>query len=503
MNQKKMGVMLSYISEIIKILSYLLYTPIMLRLLGQSEYGLYTLVNSVVSYLSLLSLGFTASYIRYYSRFIASKQEEEIPRLNGMFMSIFFVMSIIAIVCGFAMIKNIRVIFKDGLTGAEYSTAKVLMALMVFNLALTFPNSVLNCITSAHEKFIFQKLLTVLQNILNPFLTLPLLLLGYGSVGMVIVTTTVTLAKCLVNLWYVLFILNEKFVFRNFNFLLMKDIWGFTFFIFLNQIIDQINWSIDRFLLGRMIGTTAVAIYGLGGQINSMYVQLSSSISNVFVPKVNRIVAQKNDNRELSELFIRIGRIQFLILSLVLTGFFFLGDPFMRFWGGKGYENSYYVALLLITPVTVPLIQNLGIEIQRAKNMHKTRSLVYFFIAIVNIFISIPLIRIWGPMGAALGTALALFVGNILFMNWYYEKKIGLDIIGFWKSISTLLPAFIIPIGVGIFIKSFVSIDNLGILMLLAILYSVVFFISMWFFGMNTFEKELFRSVYRKFKKIA
>ena len=88
-NQKKVGVILSYISQAIQILSGLIYTPIMLRLLGQSEYGLYQLVYSVVSYLSLLSFGFTASYMRFYSRAKAKKDEDEVSRLNGMFMVIF------------------------------------------------------------------------------------------------------------------------------------------------------------------------------------------------------------------------------------------------------------------------------------------------------------------------------------------------------------------------------------------------------------------------------
>ena len=96
-NQRKIGVVLSYTSEIIKILTSLIYTPIMLRLLGQSEYGLYQLVNSVVAYLSLLSLGFTASYVRFFSRYKAKGQEEEISRLNGMFLSIFLVIAAIAV----------------------------------------------------------------------------------------------------------------------------------------------------------------------------------------------------------------------------------------------------------------------------------------------------------------------------------------------------------------------------------------------------------------------
>lgn len=231
-NQKKSGVVLSYLSQTIHILSGLLYTPIMLRLLGQSEYGLYQLVYSVVSYLSLLSFGFTASYMRFYSRARAKNDQDEVGKLNGMFMTIFGVIAVICILCGIVMIRNIELIFVDGLTPQEYSIARVLMALMVFNLALTFPNSVFDAFTSAHERFFFQKMLVVLQNVLNPFLALPLLLLGYGSVGMVCVTTFLIVAKLVVNVWYSLNKINVHFIFNGFRFRLLKEMWVFTFFYF-------------------------------------------------------------------------------------------------------------------------------------------------------------------------------------------------------------------------------------------------------------------------------
>ena len=204
-NQKKAGMFLSYTSELIKILTTLLYTPIMLRLLGQSEYGLYQLVHSVVSYLGLLSLGFTASYVRYYSKFKVANKEEDISKLNGMFMTVFLIIAVISLACGVVMVTNIESIFKSGLSDSEYSTARILMILMVINLAITFPNSVFTCITSAHEMFFFQRLLIVLQNVLNPFLTLPLLILGYGSIGMVVITTFLTLAQVVANIWFVSF----------------------------------------------------------------------------------------------------------------------------------------------------------------------------------------------------------------------------------------------------------------------------------------------------------
>lgn len=490
-NQRKAGVILSYAGELVKILVSLVYTPIMLRLLGQSEYGLYQLVYSVVSYLSLLSLGFGSSYLRFYSRYKAQKDEDGVAKLNGMFMIIFCFISVICILCGIVMIGNIRGIFGTGLTDSEYETARVLMGLLIINLALTFPNSVFNCSITAHEKFFFQKLLILLQNICSPFLTLPLLIMGYGSKGMVSVTTFLTLAVLLSNMFYCFKKLHIRFEFHGLQIGLLKEMWVFTFFIFLNQIIDQVNWSVDKFLLGRFVGTTAVAVYGVGGQINTMYQQFSTSISNVFVPKVNRIVAESNDDEQLTKLFTKVGRIQFIILGLILSGFIFLGSPFIKVWAGDGYDASYDVALLLIIPVTVPLVQNLGIEIQRAKNMHKARSIVYMFIAVANVFISIPLIKLMGPAGAALGTAISLCVGNIFFMNWYYHARIGMNMFYFWKEIAKFIPALIAPAIVGVFIMKFAHVSGLLHIGLYAVAYTAVYCLSMYFLGMNAEEKQL------------
>lgn len=501
MNQRKAGVILSYISEGIKILSGLIYTPIMLRLLGQSEYGLYQLVYSVVSYLSLLSLGFGSSYLRFYSRYKVKNEQDGIARLNGMFMIIFSSISLICVCCGIVMLNNIRDIFGTGLTDVELEKAKVLMGLMIINLALTFPNSVFNCIVTSHEQFFFQKILIVAQNILNPFLALPLLIMGYGSVGMVSVTTFLTIAILMSNVWFCLKKLAVKFKFKGMQFSLLKEMWVFTFFIFLNQIIDQINWSVDKFLLGRIIGTVPVAVYGVGAQINTLYLQFSTSISNVFVPKVNSIVAESDDNNELTELFTKIGRIQFIVLALVLTGFIFFGRPFINFWAGDGYSVAYVITLFLIAPVTVPLIQNLGIEIQRAKNMHKARSVVYLVIAIVNIFVSIPLIKLFGAVGASIGTAISLTVGNVFFMNWYYHKRIGLNMLYFWKHIVSFIPSLILPCLLGSILMLFVYFDNIVKLMGGIIIYAIVYGLSMWFFGMNKEEKSMVLPLLKKISK--
>lgn len=498
MNQKKAGVILSYISEAVKILTGLIYTPIMLRLLGQSEYGLYQLVYSVVSYLSLLSMGFGSSYMRFYSKRKSENDQEGISKLNGMFMSIFLVISLVCILCGGVVILNIQTIFGEGLTSGEYHTARILMILMVINLAITFPNSVFDCNLTAHEEFFFQKVLSLAQSLLNPFLALPLLIMGSGSVGMVLVSTVLTFLCFGLNCFYGLKKLKMSFCFKGFELSLLKEMWIFTFFIFISQIIDQVNWSVDKFLLGRILGTGAVAVYGVGGQINSMYLQFSTAISNVFIPTVNRIVSETNNNEELTKLFTKVGRIQLFIMMSILSGFIFIGRSFITLWAGSEYQEAYTVTLFLIIPVTVPLIQNLGIEIQRAKNMHKSRSLVYLLISVVNIFISIPLIKIYGVKGAAIGTAIALFAGNILFINWYYHYRIKLDMRYYWKNILTTFPSFIIPTIVGILFTVTLTIKSFIGIALFALVYMLVYLTSIWLFGLNAYEKNLVSGVIAK-----
>lgn len=500
-NQRRAGVALTYLSLAVNSLSAFIYTPVMLRLSGQSEYGLYQLVSSVVSYLGMLSFGFSGAYIRFYSRYKARNEKEEIARLNGMYMAIFLSLSVVCVVCGLVMAENADRIFGGGLTVQELGKAKILMYFMVLNMAVSFPNSVFDCCISAHEQFVFQRFLNVMRGVLNPFITLPLLIMGLGSVGMVLVSTLLMLASFALNMWFVLKKLGERFLFRGFRFGLLREMWIFTFFIFINSIIDQINWSVDKFLLGRFAGTAAVAVYGVGAQINSMYLQFSTAVSGVFTPQVNRIVAESDDNTELTALFIKVGRIQFLILSLILSGFVILGKPFIRVWAGAEYVDSYYVALLLIVPITVPLVQNLGIEIQRAKNKHKARSVVYFVIAILNVSVSIPLVKLYGAAGAAVGTAVSLVLGNVLFMNWYYRYRIGLDMAAFWKNILSFVPAMCIPLAFGVCIRMFLNPVGIVQIMAAGTAYCLVFCFVMYKWGMDQHEKEIILGICSRLKR--
>ncbi len=498
--QRSFGILLQYLQMAISIIVTLISTPIILRILSKNEYGIYNLASSIIAYLSLLSLGFGSSYLRFFSRYKKDNDNLSIRGMNGLYLIVFSIMGIVVLIGGFILSSNANIFYNNTYTADEIKIAQLLMLILSINLAISFPMSVFVSYITAQERFIFQKMLNLGKTFFGPLVNIVFLYLGYGSIGMVVSTTVISIVIDLINVFFCLAQLKMQFSFKNPNFSLLKEIFVFSFFIALNQIIDQINWQTDKVILGKIINGTAVAIYSVGAQINTMFTSFSTAVSSIFAPKVNMIVQEnKNDmDNELTCLFIKVGRIQWFIMFLILSGFIFFGQFFILKWAGDGYENAYWVALLLISPAIIPLIQNIGIEIQRAKNKHQFRSIVYLIMAVLNVGISIWFAMMWGEIGAAIGTTISLLVSNGLIMNIYYQKKLGINIAEFWKSIGKTLPGLIVPVLSGTALMVFYNFNTLLDFVLLAFGYTFFYIISIYFLGMNKDEKNMINNIFKK-----
>lgn len=497
-NQLKMGTLLSYVTIIIQNLCAIIYTPVMLRLLGQNEYGLYQLGSSTVSYLGLLSFGFGSSYIKFYFEYKVKNQEEEIQKLNSIFLLVFLGLASVSCIAGCGMIASADMLFKDTLAAADIQQVQRLMLILVISMAITFPNIIFDCYITAHERYIFQRIMLIAVTVLNPFITLPLLLMGYRSTVLVAANLILTIFRTGMNIYYCMFKLKMKFQFHGMQLKVLKSVGTFSLYIFLNEIATQINLNVDKVILGAVQGASVVAIYSVGSQFNQYFINMSTAVSNVFIPRVNKMVAEKQGNGVLNKLFVKIGRIQYIILSAVLTGYLLYGKFFIRKWAGEGYDSAYYVGAMVMIPYIVPLIQNIGIEIQRAKNMHKFRSIVYFIIAFANLGISIPLGKYYGAIGAAFGTTLSTVIGNIILMNWYYHKKVGLDIIGFFKNMIRPSLALVIAAIVGVVIKMTFQVETWTAFISQAMVFIIVYAVLLCIFGLNEDEKADIKQMLRR-----
>ena len=490
-NGLKLGAIFSYLSLFSNMIIQILYTPIMLQLLGQAEYGLYTLAYSVVGYLGVLEFGIGNAVVRYISKYRAKDDKEGEYNLNAMFIIIYSLIAFIVSISGYIVVKNSDLLFSNTLSIKELENMKILMGLMVFNLAISLPFSVFSSIMSAYEKFTIQKIIAILRSVLNPMIMLPLLLMGYKSVGMIMATTIINIVFIIVNVYYCVKVLKIKVKFNKLDFSLAKEIFKYSYYIFLGLIVDKIYWSTDQLILGSVVSSSAVAIYAIGSSLNVYYLSFSTAISGVFLPRVTNMITNNASNKELSDLFIKIGRIQYIILSYILCGFILVGDEFVEMWAGIDYKNAYYIALAVMIPITIPSIQNLGLSILQAKNMHKFRSNLYIVIAIINVVISIPFAYKYGGFGCALASGICFFIGNGIIMNVYYYKKVKLDIIRFWKNILSLSITPITSTFIVYLIDKNIDLSNIQTILINGVLLTIVYIVLSIKISINDYEKSL------------
>ena len=500
-NQLKAGVVLNYVVIILNTVVGLLYTPYMLRMMGQSEYGLYSLVASVIAYLTVLDLGFGNAIVRYTAKFRAEKKTEEQYEMFGMFFLLYLVIGIIAFGIGLGLYFNVGTLFGDTMTAVELDRARIMMLLLVANLAFTFPMSIWGSIIQAYEDFVFQKSLNIFRIILNTAVMICLLHFGYKAVAMVVVQTIFNVLTLVVNFIYCRRKLNIHiyFRFKHFHWGFLKEVAIYSFWIFLNAIMDRVYWSTGQFVLGAIVGTAAVAVFAIAIQLEGMYMQFSTAISSVFLPKVTAMVATNRSRKEISDLFIRTGRMQYIVLAYILSGFIIFGRQFIELWAGAGYSDAYIISLLFFIPLTVPLIQNLGITILQARNEMKFRSVLYIIIALVSLAMQIVLTRYFGGIGCAMGVSGALVVGQILIMNVYYRRRQDLDIKTFWKEISkmSIIPIVLIFSSM-LVIRHFFALDSWGKLILGIAAFSLVYIPLFFRFSMTDDERNLFISMFHK-----
>ena len=265
--------------------------------------------------------------------------------------------------------------------------------------------------------------------------------------------------------------------------------------------MDRIYWNTGQFVLGAFVGTAAVAVFAIAIQLEHIYMQFSTAISTVFLPKVTGMVTKNDNRKEISDLFIKTGRIQYIVMSLILSGFIVFGRDFINLWAGEGYKDVYIITLMFFVALLIPLIQNLGITILQARNQMKFRSLLYIGIAVVSLVFQIVLSKEYGGIGCAIGISGALLLGQGLIMNIYYRKKQDLNVLKFWKEIAKMSIVPIILIVVSMYLLRNVELDSWvelgGAIVLFAIIYTPLFFR----FSMNSYERDLFIAPIKKIIK--
>ncbi|CAL2103434.1 O-antigen/teichoic acid export membrane protein [Tenacibaculum sp. 190130A14a] len=430
MSQLKKGAILSYINILVTNIVGLLLTPFIVKSLGDSEYGLYTLVGSFIAYFSLMDLGLNNTVIRFVAKYRTQKDKKGEENFLATIMLIYFAIALLIVALGIIMYFNLTSIYGESLSPSELHKAKIMFVILIFNVAITIPGGAFIAISSGYERFVFPRMTILIKYIVRSLLLVLLLSLGGDAVSIVVLDTVVNVLFIAINGVFVLGNLKVKIRLHSLNKELLSEVFSYSTWIFVLAIIAQFQWQSGQLVLGALKGTTVVAIYAVGVMLGTYYGAFASAFSSLLLPKATKMLYNNSSHEEINNMFIRIGRITLMILLLILGGFILYGQQFVKLWLGETYLLSWKIALFIMIVITIPLSQSFANSILEASKKIKFKAIIALSAITIGMILGAFLAKEYNAMGMIFGILLGRFLSELI-LNIYYVYAVKLNVLKF------------------------------------------------------------------------
>lgn len=485
-NQLKAGAILSYLGLTINIVVGLLYTPWMINTIGKADYGLYTLALSVIS-LFVFDFGIGQAVTRFIAKYLAEDNQEKANNCLGLIYKLYFYIDVFIFMVLAGVYFFIPNIYKE-LTPEEIEKFKIIYLAVAFFSVLSFPFIPVNGVLTANEKFIQLKLCDLAHKLIIVFAMTACLLHGYGLYALVWVNIIAGLLAIVLKLF---FIKRDTKTAVNFSYQSkteFREILGFSGWVTLKSLAERMIFTLSPTILGMVSGSVEIALFGIANVIEGYVYSFAGALNGLFLPRVSKIAADKDG--DMMPLMIRVGRLLFFIVGLVIVGFICVGQEFINAWLGEGYEVTYWASVLIILPSLFYVPLEIGCSAIAVRNKVKNQAFVYVIMGVTNVIMGYYLAKIYGCLGLCIAIFLAYNIRNIG-VDIILKKQLHLSMGLFFKEVFLKMgaPLFIsvilgiachyIPVfgWVGFAIKGFLIV--------------AIYILMMWFFALNTNEKNL------------
>lgn len=503
LNQRKVGTILHWMCVVLNALLSILIVPLILRKIGKPEYGIYNLAISSIAYLNLLSYGLTAAFIHFHMKYKVEQDYESEQKLNTTFLILFLCLSLFALILGLALIFSTDLLFGKTHDAAQIIKLKKGMGIAIIYTVLYFPLSIFGLYMSANERFIAYRTMELCGALFSKLGELVVVLVGGLSLEIIAITTGSKVILLLATLFYSVKNLDIKFSKKMLDKTFIKNFFKFSAYIFIMHIVMVLNLNINKMVLGSLLGPDDVAVYSHGAMFTVYILNMSDAIVAVLRPHIHKMVAEKAPDDEFDKLMIKTARLQFMVIFLFISGFIFLGKPFINLlYGGPDYKDSYYIGIVLLIFLIIPAIQNSCIEIQRAKNKHRFTAFVYVIMFLVGLGISVLCTMKIGLIGSVIGAACYFFIGDGIILNIYYHKKVNLNMKKFWLEIFKLLLSLLPAMIFGFICLFVIPITRKWVFVVCVFGYAILYCLSLYLIGMNKYEKGLIHNFINKVFRI-
>ena len=471
----------------------------MIKEIGMSDYGIYSLIISFLSYF-LIDFGLGSAISRFIAKYRAENDNDGINKIFSVATIVYlFIDLMILIILSITYCYLSDIFIK--LTPEELVVFKKAYVIAALFSVCTFYFKPYDGAMMAYEYFVKLKIFDLIQRVGTVFLII-LALLGGGNIyALVLINGLVGFAVSLCKFFYFRRHTQIKISISLFNKTIAKALFTFSFWIFLINIAQRLRLNIVPSILGAFSGTSEISVFSVGMNLEGFVYTFAFALNGLFIPKVARMVTAGSDRRELTKLMIKVGRIQLFIVGFIIVGLIGLGKSFISLWVGNDFADTYYVAVLLILPNIVSMTQEIGTTLSYVENEVKYNSIIAISMSVFSFILSLLLAPHFASIGCAWAVFFALIL-NIFCLNIFYKFKLKLNILTFFRDCHIkILPLLFPLLIVLLFIDNNWGLHSWLSLFLVAGLYSLVYFFMVYYWGFNNEEKELISTVFTKIIK--
>ncbi|MBQ4613058.1 MAG: oligosaccharide flippase family protein [Clostridia bacterium] len=496
LSQVKLGAMISYLALGVNILAGLLYTPWMVDKIGQSNYGLYTLANSLIG-IFMLDFGLGSAVSRFVSKYRAEGDLKGANNIMGLIYKLYFAIDAVIFVVLAVLFFFLEAIYTK-LTPAELDLFRVLYVIVAGFNVVSFPCAPLNGVLNSYEKFIqlkscdlFHKLFTVVCVVIA---------LNFSNSVVLVVAANVasSLLTILIKLVIVKSTVPLKANLRASGADLYKTLFGFTVWTAIINIMQRFTHSFAPSVLGMTASSLEIAVYAPAVTLEGYFYALSMAVNGLFLPRVSRHIANKEEDKILP-LMVKVGRYQILFLGLVFVGFVCVGRDFMVLWMGPEYEKTYYCTMIILLPTLISASMQIAGTTVIAKNLIRYQAIWMIISGTIGLALSYVLSIYVGAIGVCIGTATTA-LANTVFNNVIYKKKAGINMTEFYKKCyPRAIPVYGVALAFGFLVLPLVPLTGWLGLVVKAAMLAVVFLAMCLVCGLTAAERKgLFNKLLRR-----
>ncbi len=419
------------------ILVGLFLSPFILHRLGDSAFGVWVLTFSITGYYGLFDLGIRSSIVRYVSKHLATGSNEDLAKLINTALFGYGCVGVVSLAVTGIMSTYVNTLFK--IPPEFRSSAHLLVWMVGASVALGFPLGVVGGFLEGLQRFDVLNISTVVQTLLRALLIVLFLQRGRGLLTITFITVALPIIASVVRVFIALHLCPVLFGWKYVDRPTFRTIVHYSSTTFMIMVAGRLKFKTDEIVIGSMISAAAITYFNIGARIVDYAGGVVNSLAGNLLPVVSQSEATGNTGR-LRKLFVAGNRLCAFTIFPITASLLILGKSVIEVWVGKKYiATSYPVLVIMIIPSTIMFAQAVSGRVLFGMSKHRTWAWVTLIEGVCNLALSVILVRPYGIIGDALGTAIPLTCSFVLFMPGHLCRLLGI------RLRTYLREAFVLP----------------------------------------------------------